>query len=466
MQTTRCEPVRDYLQSWSYPPERGLTRKVVNSITWSEPHTVERSLAALPAAMCNKWADCLSELQRLGAANRTVGLIIHHPELHLPQVYGHIWSTMYALYNLLLKPRLSISGNLEWLSVALPSGPHLGARGEHAFEEAATLFSCPAARLRVVRAPWVPLCWRGCCWFDGLATSQDSQSSALLLVQALGRGGWLSDSQFRDGVRSCMSRGDASAAQTGKADAWALHSRKWTQAGYSRAASLDAVWVLSGSGSNGRKVHNESLLVERVREKLQHDTRRWRFRTLDPASTDYADEMRVLAHASLVFSLFGSSLHNCRVMARGTVVVEIHGALKNDFANFDDYLYDRLCSELLGMHWVGFAARSPRPQIFNWTLAAIPDRQARSYFRHAVIDGESTYGVAHIDVVRFMRFLGLLLNGQLASARSMYEADLACAPDPRDIAAEMRRELARGRAAEDVIQQTRQRLRSAGVPWA
>ena len=44
----------------------------------------------------------------------------------------------------------------------------------------------------------------------------------------------------------------------------------------------------------------------------------------------YIEEAAAVAESSVLVSLFGSALHNCRLLRRGGLVVELHGSLRND----------------------------------------------------------------------------------------------------------------------------------------
>ena len=121
---------------------------------------------------------------------------------------------------------------------------------------------------------------------------------------------------------------------------------------------------------------------------------------------------------------FGSSLHNCRLMRPGSLVVEIHAALKNDFGPGDDHMYAKLCGDL-GMRWVGYAPLAPfRPIVNNDTVLADDGMLAEppkkgvphDYWWHwPVIDGASTKNIAHVlwpDESDFRAFVERLSRGE------------------------------------------------------
>ena len=115
--------------------------------------------------------------------------------------------------------------------------------------------------------------------------------------------------------------------------------------------------MLAGSGSNRRRIYREAQLVTQLRQLLRRERPTWRLTTVDTANASYAEEVRAISAAHIMVSLFGSSLHNCRFMAAGSTVIEIHGALKHDFG--EDYFYERICARALGHHWV----RSPHSKL-------------------------------------------------------------------------------------------------------
>ena len=76
-------------------------------------------------------------------------------------------------------------------------------------------------------------------------------------------------------------------------------------------------------------------------------------------------------------SLFGSTLHNCRFLPPEAVVLEIHGALKNDVGPPDWYLYYNLCQRVMGLRWVGFAASNAMGNHFDDEVSSLPALSAR-----------------------------------------------------------------------------------------
>lgn len=224
--------------------------------------------------------SCGQVLQRLALAGYDIALSIVYPNhpFVLPTTYGHIWSTMYAFQQSIVRPRLASpsfhQGRATPLSITLhlPSGEHIG--GHRAFEEVASLFSSDVIALQIRRSAWVPFCMHGCCWSVGAPPARLRSRLALLrlkrVASEMARGyNW---SSFNRDVRQCLALSphdsqhvdtaslewDASRMQkddrtaTGKA----LHDEQLEKR-RAREGSIVA-WVLAGSGSNQRRIHQEA----------------------------------------------------------------------------------------------------------------------------------------------------------------------------------------------------------------
>ena len=87
---------------------------------------------------------------------------------------------------------------------------------------------------------------------------------------------------------------------------------------------------LRSRGSNGRRLLNEAKLVDALSRWMREHRPSWTLHAIHPEEEAFAREAALVAQSDAVVSLFGSSLHSCRFLARGSVVVEIHGALKSD----------------------------------------------------------------------------------------------------------------------------------------
>ena len=279
---------------------------------------------------CRERGRCSAALLRRLRASR-VALSITYEEGHLPTTYGHAWRTIHAFWKAFAEKERSLNANV---TVFLPRGKHLGARGEHSFEEIEGIFgNCPGARLQIKRAPWVPFCWRGCCWSArarAASSSWDHASSLDAVLHGFGRRSIAAPKEnlyregdaFRRDMRRCL-LGPLETAQPPQAKT--------------------VVWMLSGSATSLRRIHNESGLVDAIARMLTERHPAWRLHVLDLRSTSFVEEARMIARASIFIALFGSALHSCRFMAAGATVVQIHGALLNDFDARADHMYRKLC---------------------------------------------------------------------------------------------------------------------------
>ena len=100
-------------------------------------------------------------------------------------------------------------------------------------------------------------------------------------------------------------------------------------------------------------------------------------------------------------------------MANGSTLVEIHGALKNNWGTGNDYAYRDACSGELGVRWVGFAVPDFRPPL------------NRSWG-----DG---YNVAHVPREAFVRFLERVLTGgeeAIVQLNAEYDSQMKANPGP------------------------------------
>eukprot|EP00966_Prymnesium_polylepis_P040043 929912-Prymnesium_polylepis.2 len=120
-------------------------------------------------------------------------------------------------------------------------------------------------------------------------------------------------------------------------------------------------------------------------------------------------------------------------MAAGSLVIEIHGALKNDFGEHEDYFYHRLCGRDLGHTWLGYAPRYFRPRA----------TQNRIGWEYCSLNGSSSRYEAFVDIDEFTAFFRSALNGERARLARQYAARLKVNPDPRKGRAGARRSAAK-----------------------
>ena len=152
--------------------------------------------------------------------------------------------------------------------------------------------------------------------------------------------------------------------------------------------------------------------VRAVRAIVERERPSWTFKAISPTRgvDAYREEVRTIARARVLVSLFGSSLHNARFMPNGSILVELHGALKQNWAWQNDHFYRDLCESELGVQWVGYAVPDFRPPV---------DRPW----------GDS-YNTAHIPLPAFVRFFERVLRGELRELNEEYEEQMRANPGP------------------------------------
>ena len=153
----------------------------------------------------------------------------------------------------------------------------------------------------------------------------------------------------------------------------------------------------------------------------------WSLRTMDLSSTKYLDEATGIASSDVLVALFGSSLHNVRMMAPNTTVVEIHGALQRDFDEGTDWMYARLARRL-GLNWAGYAPDGFRPIRVDASVK-------REGWEYRKLRGKSTGHWAVVDAEDFVRFFARVLkahgHGNFTGLKQEYKEKVKASPDPR-----------------------------------
>ena len=99
-------------------------------------------------------------------------------------------------------------------------------------------------------------------------------------------------------------------------------------------ASLEpdtVVFIATGNkAANGRHLHAEADVVQRVRAYFARDHAHLRFWVGTFEQMTFADEVRLLRRTRVLIGLFGSAFQNCRLLPPDAIVLEIHGALRED----------------------------------------------------------------------------------------------------------------------------------------
>ena len=108
-------------------------------------------------------------------------------------------------------------------------------------------------------------------------------------------------------------------------------------------------------------------------------------------------------------SLFGSSLHNCRLLPPGSLVLELHGALKEDWHSAG---YAALCAQDMQLRWVGVAAENAVPALAGNDTHL--KHGAHSYRR------SPDYAAARMNASRIIQALDAGLRADWSAAFSSY----------------------------------------------
>ena len=339
-------------------------------------------------------------------------------------LYGHVWTTLYAFWLSFVAPRMTDHAlprnGLRSIRLAIPSGVNVNTIAGGLFNEIATVFSGSFAGLTIERADWVPVCWRGCCWSRG----QPAELPAALVS------GFPTQRQF-----------DVMIAPIPKHNTgFQAHAR--LALGIRPPPRRTILWVPPGGKAfgyyheGGAHVHDESGLVAAVARWLAAKRPGWEVVRLDTDS--YLERLRAFGQATVVVALFGSAVHNCRFMAPGATIVEIHGALRGNFDEPRDHFYDKICSgdpgrmnSGLGLHWVGFAPPGFRPVPVTTLTNRDRSHWRTRPFESKIIDGSSSFSTAHVRPGSFIRLLEQVLDGDRAPLVQAYRNRTETHRDPR-----------------------------------
>uniref|UniRef100_A0A7S2N2S3 Glycosyltransferase 61 catalytic domain-containing protein n=1 Tax=Haptolina brevifila TaxID=156173 RepID=A0A7S2N2S3_9EUKA len=318
--------------------------------------------------------------------------------------YGHLWTTISTFYFCVVQPWLAQLSSLPTGAqhtalqhIILPRQLARFVDGHvtdkcMAYDELQTIFSGPAARLIVHRANWVPVCHGkggrrsreslGCCATNGPAVVPPAAAIAFTLLNASASVEELAsrlqglESQQLGPLTSLgnVSAGGVAVVKlaelnvneprgqtTGlsKTAADTVRRIAWENVGAQEESSNLVLWASSERASNRRKVHKEMDVVSRVREHLRHAWPALELMHARLTELNLAQEIRLMRRAAVFISLFGSALHNCRFMRPGAIVIEIRGAMKNDYSDFS--LYANVCAELMGVRWAGLTTEGHVP---------------------------------------------------------------------------------------------------------
>ena len=367
--------------------------------------------------------------------------------------YGHIWSTIGIFYRCVVLPLLLERPTSLPRHVIIPdrlaNDTRTGGRGASAFQELQTIFSGPGTGLTIHRAAWVPICYAadglGCCATNGsvAAVPQVSAIAALLKsgsheeqqVSLLGSRppGPLTSLDGVDAagvaeVRLTQLNVDEAhnlVLMRGVEESRHLRRLAWTNVGIPERLDKPSrlvLWASSERPSNGRRIANEGAIVQRVRAHLNQAWPTHTFMHQRLTDLSFAQEIRLMRRAAVFISLFGSALYNCRWMSPGAIVVEIRGAMKNDFSAYA--FYANLCANNMGLRWTGLTTVGHTPrQITDPTTGRV------SWGGHA---RQADYWVAKVDAGEVIKTLDHALWGNFTHLIHQFTANITWKKDVGD----------------------------------
>ncbi|KAJ1625965.1 hypothetical protein T492DRAFT_1035894 [Pavlovales sp. CCMP2436] len=239
--------------------------------------------------------------------------------------YGHIWDYLNSFYCAFVRTR----AETQWtrpLRIFVPAGM-VRCSKEH--EASLALFGSKRAQqvfgFTMERAPWVPSCIllaKSCYVHGGVPEELRGQVTLfndfrlgpfkLFLKQHV---------QFRDRVHDAL--------------------------GLGTGPPMSILYVRSSQWPTGRRVGEEEKVVAQLALWAAREHPTLSFRAEHVHWLSYVEEVAAFADARVLISLWGSSLHNCRYMRAGSLVVELHGALDSKFG--DTTIYTQACSGSCGL---------------------------------------------------------------------------------------------------------------------
>lgn len=268
-------------------------------------------------------------LDALAGRGGAVALAFSH-DRQTPALFGHVHTYILAFFCTLAAPRTGGRWKRR-LTVYLPSAPR--GPGRSALQELPALFGGDEAGLGLTfeSAPWVPLCVSTCCMqYGGLPPALRGR---VTLLAGLKNGPFFEHSavtaSLRAHARPMLLRSPSARAKLlGRDDAPIL------------------LFVRSARWPNRRRLLREPIVEKAVRAWAARTHPGLQFVGAHVHELPLRHEFGLFARARAVISLFGSSLHLCRYMAPGSVVIELHGALHDAYG--DTALFTVTCAIVAG----------------------------------------------------------------------------------------------------------------------
>ena len=299
--------------------------------------------------------------------------------------YGHIWRVVESFFTCVVLENLAANETAH-RRVLVPASLEYNGASREPFRELLTLFSGSGSRMSLVRTPALPYCpppWK-------VASSHQcchNTSTRSALRHAHG-GTSLRFVELRPWVSGQL-----------PAHLQAMRHVVWANLGVYETVPDTVVFASSEGATNARRIANEAAVAEAVRSVVTKYRPGWRFRYQRLESLTYANELRLLRRTTMLVALFGSSLHNCRFLPEGTIVLQVHGALKGETSRGGAYLYRDVCHRHMGLPWAAYA-------VPGW---------------------KSDFAKAHVPLSEFGHFVSAALEGNF-SALSQAFADAVTPP--------------------------------------
>lgn len=420
--------------------------------------TVSNKVALASLTECAKRYEYLREFAQCTGAT---AIALSTSGAHMPWTYGHVYvQTIYPLFNLLaragatrneraaaaslqhtaethedkgLQPcerdqrgdgSLALARHnesaspfaLQAVDVFLPAGAYLDQTyGQCAFEEAFALFPEVLTGFRLHPAAWVPICdGRGLCVRKGTAPLALRHRLALVMMRDV-KAAPISADTFRESAWRAVGLLPSPHAPPPlggpKAEAFAREE-------LARPRQVTFVSTAHNRISK-RGLENEEALVNATRAFFEKHAPELKFVLFDHAKANggFASEVRTFGRSAVVISLFGSSLHNCRFVPPGAVVIQLHGATKNEWGVNTDRDYYELCARRCGARWAPY--RVPGSIPLGVRVPGRADGGAMMKANRKVIYYDTTLGgpspenVARVNVSDLTeRFLPKVLRGE------------------------------------------------------
>lgn len=316
------------------------------------------------------------------------------------------------------------------IDVFLPVGAFLDAHyGPCAFEEAFALFPERLTGFRLHPATWVPICdGQNVCVRHGTAPAGLRARLALVLLHRLRPAAKRVDARlFREAAWRAVGLlplplrqasppppsahvTSTTGISTGGGDADQAAARveavRIETAARTELAHPGLVTFISTvhNSVSKRAFEDEAALVNASRAFFRLQAPELRFHLLDHGSVSFAEEVRVISHTAVLITLFGSALHNCRFLPPGAIVIQLHGATKNEYSVGTDLMYYGLCSRL-GARWVPYRIPGSIP-------LGVSGRNNQLFY-NTTLGGLSPASRARVNLTDFTgRFLPSVLRGE------------------------------------------------------